>query len=89
MDAQGRELDSWKELVEKVVNVEAKALLQLSLSIRKIDLRYFQRNKPTKKEEKDSEKNKSTNSALANTPNKKQSFSISTYQTSSTNLKKD
>lgn len=42
-------------------------MLQSSFSTRKIDLKCLQENKPAKKEEKDSEKNKSMDSAPADT----------------------
>ena len=47
LDTRGRELDSWEEAVEKAVNVEAKALLQLASSTRKMDQRCPQGNHPT------------------------------------------
>ena len=68
MDARGRDLDSWEEAVKKAINAKTKALLQSSFSIRDIDSCYSQRNKPAKKEEKDSGgENKSTDSVLADT----------------------
>ena len=68
LDARGRDLDSWKEAVEKAVNAEAKVLLQSSSSTRDINSRCLRGNRPAKKEEKDSGgQNKSTNSAPADT----------------------
>ena len=67
LDIRGRELDFWKEAIEKVVNVEVKAMLQLSSSIRNINSRCPQKNRPVKKEEKDFGKNKSITSPLADT----------------------
>ena len=88
MDAWDRDLDSWEEAIEKAVNAEAKTLLQSSISIRDIDSKCPQRNRPAKREEKDSgRKNKSTNSVPANTSSGKQSSS--TQQTSFANPKKD
>ena len=82
MDAQSRDLNSWEEAVEKAVNAEAKAMLQSSASTRDMDSRCPRGNRPTKKEEKDSNrKNKSTDSPSADTSSGKQSFS--TQQTSS------
>ena len=59
LDAQGRDLDFWKEGVKKAVNTKAKAMLQSSFSTCKMDSRCLQKNRPAKKEEKDSGKNKS------------------------------
>ena len=50
-------------------------MLQSSFSLRKIDSSCPQGNTSAKKEEKDAEKNKSTNSAFADTSRKKQSSS--------------
>ena len=86
LDARGRDLDSWEEAVEKAVNAEAKAMLQSSSSTREMDSRCPQGNRPAKKEENDSGKNKFTDSALADTSSGKQSSS--TQQTSSANPKK-
>ena len=44
LDTRGQELDTWEEAVEKAVNVEIKALLQSTLSTRKID-QHCQRSK--------------------------------------------
>lgn len=65
LDAQGREPDFWGEVVEKAVNAKTKMLLQPPFGTQKIDLRYFQGNKPAKKEKKDSGKTKSTNTLSA------------------------
>ena len=74
--------------MEKTVNVEAKAILQSFSIIRDIDSRCPKGNKPARKEEKDSSgKNKSTDSALADTSSRKQTSS--TQQTSSAHPKKD
>ena len=63
LDARGRELDSWKEAVEKPINIEAKILLQSASYTCKIDLRCSQGNKSAKKEEEDPGKTKSTNTS--------------------------
>ena len=87
LDARGRDLDSWKETVKKVVNAEAKALLQSSSSTRNMDSRCPWGNRPVKKDEKDSGgKNKFTDSASTDTSSEKQSSS--TQQTSFANPKK-
>ena len=76
LDTRGRNQDSWEEAVEKAVNAEAKALLQSSSSIRDMDSRSPQGNRPAKKEEKNSGgKNKSTDLPSADTFSGKQSFS--------------
>ena len=62
-------------------------MLQSSSSTREIDSRCPQGNRSAKKEEKDFEKNKYTNSAPSDISSGKQSFS--TQQTSSANPKKD
>ena len=86
LDTRGRNHNSWEEAVEKAINVEAKALLQSSASIRDMDSQCPRGNRPARKEEKDSGgKNKSTDSPSADTPSGKQSSS--TQQTSS--AKKD
>ena len=88
MDTRGRDLNSWEEAVEKAVNAEAKAMLQSSASTRDIDSRCPRGNRPARKEEKDSDgKNKSTDSALADTSSGKQTSS--TQQASSAHPKKD
>ena len=87
LDAQGRDLDSWEEAVEKTVNAETKASLQSPAIARDINSRCRE-NRPTKREEKDSGgKNKSTNSTPADTFSGKKSSSA--WQTSSLNPKKD
>ena len=73
MDTQGRDLDSWEEAVEKAVNTEAKTMLQSSSSTREMDSRCPRGNR--KKDEKDSGKNKSTDSTSADTSSGKQSSS--------------
>ena len=88
LDARARDLISWEEAVKKTVNTEAKTMLQSSSNTRNMDLRYPKRNRPAKKEEKNSGgKNKSIDSPSADTSSRKQSFS--TQQTSSANPKKD
>ena len=62
-------------------------MLQSSFNTRNMDSRCPQGNRPVKKGERDSRKNKSTNSAPADTSSKKQSSS--TQQTSFANPKKD
>ena len=72
LDTQGRNQDSWEEVVEKAVNAEAKALLQSSSSICDLDSQYPHENRPTRKEEKDSGgKNKSTDSPSTDTSSRK------------------
>ena len=71
LDAQGRDLNSSEEAIEKTVNAEVKALLQSSSNTREMDSRYPQESKPTKKEEKDSRKTKSADFPTADTPSKK------------------
>ena len=39
LDAQGRDLDSWDEVVEKIVDAEAKASLQLYSRTREINFK--------------------------------------------------
>ena len=73
LDTRGRDLDSWEEAVEKAVNAEAKTMLQSSSSTRDMDSRCPRGNR--KKDKKDSGKNKSTNSAFADTSSGKQSSS--------------
>ena len=85
LDARGRDLDSWEEVVKKAVNAEAKASLQSPTSTCDIDSRYSRGNRPAKREEKDSKK-KSTNSTHADTSSGKQSSS--TQQTFSPHPKK-
>ena len=55
--------------------MEVKTLLQSSSNIYKIDSKYPQKNKPTKKEEKDSKRTKSADFPFTDMPNEK-----STYQ---------
>lgn len=47
MEQHGRELDSWDELVEKAIDVEAKASLQPPSMLRELDHRCPRRNRPT------------------------------------------
>ena len=65
LNARGRKLDSWKEAIEKTVDIEANALLQSSSSTRKMDSSCPQGNKPAKKEKKDSKRTKSINTPFA------------------------
>ena len=71
LDAQSWELDSWEEAVKKVVNVEAKALLQSSSNTRDMNSRCPQGNKPVKKEQKESRKTKFTNISSADASSSK------------------
>ena len=71
LDVRGRELDFWEEAVKKVVNAEAKVLLQSFSNTRNIDSKCSQKNKPAKKEEKDSGKTKSTETASVNASSSK------------------
>ena len=71
LDAASRDLDSWKEAVEKAVNAKAKALLQSSSNTREMDSRYPRGSRPAKKEEKNSEKTKSADFPSTDTPNGK------------------
>ena len=48
LDAQGRELDSWDEVVEKAVDAEAKTSLQLYSKTREIDSKCLQGERPVK-----------------------------------------
>lgn len=47
MEQRGRELDSWDELVEKAIDVKAKASLQPSSMLRELDHRCPRGNRPT------------------------------------------
>ena len=88
MDTRSRDLDFWEEAMEKAVNVEVKAMLQSFSITRNIYSKCPRGNRPARKEEKDSGgKNKSTDSAPANTSSGKQTSS--TQQTSSADPKKD
>ena len=76
MDTQSRDLSSWEETVEKAVNAEAKMMLQSFSITHDMDLRCPRGNKPARKEEKDSgAKNKSTDSASADTSSGKETSS--------------
>ena len=66
METPSRELDSWKEAIEKAVNSKAKTLFQLSSSSHKMDSKCPWGNKPTKKEEKDFGKINLTDTPSAN-----------------------
>ena len=48
LDARGRDLDSWDEVVEKIVNAEAKTSLQLHSRTSKIDSKYPQSKRSSK-----------------------------------------
>ena len=78
LHTRSRELDLREEIVKKAVNVEAKTLLQSASSTCNIDLRCLQENRPTKKENKDSGKTKSTNISSVDTSNGK--YKSFTYQ---------
>ena len=72
LDTRDWNQDSWEEAVKKAVNVEVKALLQSSSSIRDIDSRCSRENRPVRKEKKDSGgKNKSTDFPSADTSSEK------------------
>ena len=76
LDAQGRDLNSWEEAVEKTINAKAKIMLQSSSGTRDMDSRCPRGNKPARKEERDfGGKNKSTDSVSADTSSGKQTFS--------------
>ncbi len=51
LDNWGHDLDLWKEVVEKIINVEVKTSLQLPLGIKKIDVKYSKGYRYTKKDE--------------------------------------
>ena len=57
--------------MEKAVNIKAKVILQSSSSSRDMDSGCPRGNKPVKKEEKDFEKKKSTNSIPADSSSRK------------------
>ena len=62
-DVRDRDLDFWDEVVDKIVDAEAKASLQASSKTKEIDFRCFWGQEPIKKDDKDSmdyEKNKSS-----------------------------
>ena len=48
LNARDRDLDSWDEVVEKVVDAEAKASLQLHFKTREIDSKCSQGERPSK-----------------------------------------
>ena len=48
LDARGRDLDSWDEVVEKIVDAEAKASLQLYSRTREMDSKCPQGERPVK-----------------------------------------
>ena len=75
LDVRRRDLGSWEEAVENTINAEAKTMLQSSFSTCNIDSKCPQGNRAAKKEEKDSGKNKFTDSASADISSGKQSFS--------------
>ena len=56
LDARGRELDSWEEAIENVIDIEIKAFLQLLSGTWEINGKCFQGYKPAKKEDKNSGK---------------------------------
>lgn len=53
MNNQGYNLDLWKKVIEKTINVKEKASLQPSFGIRKIDSRYSKSCKLSAKKDKD------------------------------------
>ena len=76
LDTRGWNQDSWEETVKKAVNAEAKALLQSSSSICDMDSRCLRKNRPARKEKKDSgRKNKSNDSPFADMSSGEQSSS--------------
>lgn len=71
-----------EKAIKKVINVEAKALLQPLFRTRGINLKYFQEYRPTKKEEKNFEKTESTDILSADiSSGKHPQFSIYQSQT--------
>ena len=68
LDARGQDLDSWDEVVEKAVNVEAKASLQLPSKTREMDFKCPRVEQPVKTNDfsEPKEKNKSTHTLSAN-----------------------
>ncbi len=53
LDNQGQNLDAWDEVIEKTVNTEAKAGLQLSSGTKEIDSRCPKGYRPSVKKDKD------------------------------------
>lgn len=86
LNTRGRELDFWEKVIEKVVDVKAKALLQKLSGSWEINTKCFYRYKLAKKKA-DSKKNKSIDISFADISSRKQSSF--TYQISSSYLKKD
>ena len=68
LDAQNRDLDSWKEVIKKAVNAEAKVLPKSSSNTCEIDSRCSGGSGSAKKEEKDSERTKSADFLSADAP---------------------
>ena len=68
LDTRGRELDSWDEVIEKAVDVEAKTSLQLYSRTREMDSKCSQNEQPVKTNDfsEPKEKNKSTHTLSAN-----------------------
>ena len=68
LDARGRDLDSWDEVVEKAVDAEAKASLQLYSRTREMDSKCPRGERPVKTDDlsEPKEKNKSTHTLSAN-----------------------
>ena len=70
LDVRDRDLDFWDEVVDKTVDVKAKASLQAPSGTREMDSRYPRGQRPIKKEDKDSrdyEKNKFSQNPPTNT----------------------
>lgn len=78
MDVQSQELDSWDKAIKKTINVETKELLQSPFGTQKIDAKYFWDYRLVKTENKNSKKNKSTDTLSANVFSRKQQ--LSTHQ---------
>ena len=70
LDIRDWDLNFWDEVVDKTVDVEAKASFQALSGTKEMDSRYSRGQQPTKKDDKDSrdyEKNKSSQNPPANT----------------------
>ena len=69
LDVRDKDLDSWDEVVDKTVDVKAKASLQAPSGTRKIDFQCFWGQQPIKNDDKDSRdygKNKFSQDPSAN-----------------------
>ena len=85
LDVRDRDLDSWDEVADKIVDAKAKASLQALSETKEMDSRCPWDQQPTKKDDKDSKdykKNKSSQNLLAN-------VSLSGTQSSPAQPKKD